>query len=65
MSEKKAVGRRMFLVGLATGAGVVTALGAAGRKPAGKKITRKGPGAEPILYRRTEEAQRYYRTLYV
>lgn len=63
--RKNSVGRRTFLVGLLTGAGVAAALGAAPRKAAGTK----GPGQSGapgglILYRRTEEAERYYRTLY-
>lgn len=61
-------GRRTFLVGLLTGAGVVAALGAAvPRKAAGGKTEPTAPAgsaAEPILYRRTAEAERYYRTLY-
>lgn len=66
MSQRKnAVGRRTFLAGLLTGAGVAAALGAAPRKAAAKKQSAKGPaGFEPVLYRRTKEAERYYRTLY-
>ena len=64
---KKSVGRRAFLVGVFTGAGVLTALGAGAPKKAA--ATKKAPApartaSEPILYRRTEEAERYYRTLY-
>lgn len=68
MSKRKdAKGRRTFLVGLLTGAGVVAALGAAVPRKAsgGKEETPPTKGAvEPVLYRRTEEAERYYRTLY-
>lgn len=71
MSERKdakgSPGRRTFLVGLLTGAGVVAALGAAvPRKASGGKTAAgaTSSAAEPILYRRTEEAERYYRTLY-
>ncbi len=60
-------GRRTFLMGLLTGAGVVTALGArrttAAARPSASEPRPADPAA-PILYRRTEEAERYYRTLY-
>jgi hypothetical protein len=61
-------GRRTFLVGLLTGAGVVTALGGgkkdtATARPAAPSAERTDPAA-PILYRRTAEVERYYRTLY-
>lgn len=60
-------GRRTFLWGLLTGAGVVTALGArqktATARPSGPE-PRAAESTGPILYRRTEEAERYYRTLY-
>jgi len=71
MSERKdakgSPGRRTFLVGLLTGAGVVAALGATVPRKAsgGKAETPPTKSAvEPVLYRRTEEAERYYRTLY-
>lgn len=64
-------GRRAFLVGLVTGAGVTTALGipavrGAGAGPYGRAAATPpaGAAAAPILYRRTPEAERYYRTLY-
>ena len=54
-------GRRSFLKGLLTGAGVAVALGMVPKKAAAQKK----PGVpDPILYRRTEEAEKYYRTLY-
>ena len=63
--KKKSLGRRTFLVGLMTGAGVAAALGAAPRKAAAKKeLTQARSGGGPILYRRTKEAERYYKTLY-
>lgn len=67
MSEgkKKSAGRRSFLVGLLTGAGAVAALsGAPERAVAKREPPRDTTAAEPVLYRRTEEAERYYRTLY-
>jgi len=62
--RKKAVGRRTFLVGLLTGGGVVAALGATPRKATAKKELTQGGSVGPILYRRTKEAERYYKTLY-
>jgi len=54
-------GRRTFLKGLLTGAGVAVALGMVPKKA----TAQTKPGApDPILYRRTEEVDRYYRTLY-
>lgn len=58
--------RRRFLAGfLATAAGVATLL-LLPRKARGEAKAQKGtvPDTGPILYRRTEEAERYYRTLY-
>ena len=66
MHEEKASrgfegGRRSFLKGLLTGAGVAVALGMVPKKAAAQKK----PGVpDPILYRRTEETEKYYRTLY-
>jgi len=54
-------GRRSFLKGLLTGAGVAVALGMGPKRAAAQKK----PGVpDPILYRRTEEVEKYYRTLY-
>lgn len=56
-------GRRRFLKGFLTGAGVAAALGLTGKRAAtapGKLTAR-----EPILYRRTEDVERYYKTLYI
>lgn len=61
---KKPAGRRTFLVGLLTGAGAVAALSATPPKATAKKDAAAEPGADQVLYRRTEEAERYYRTLY-
>jgi hypothetical protein len=60
----KALGRRTFLAGLVTGAGVVAALGGTSRKTATKKAKAGETPIAPIVYRRTKEAERYYRTLY-
>jgi hypothetical protein len=62
---KKSLGRRTFLAGLVTGAGVIAALGGAPRKAKAKKPDEAvDPATAMILYRRTEEAERYYRTLH-
>ncbi len=67
MSEAKVPARRTFLVGLLTGAGVVTTLAGVKRESVARPSApepRPADSADPILYRRTEEAERYYRTLY-
>ncbi|MGH7309646.1 MAG: formate dehydrogenase [Candidatus Rokuibacteriota bacterium] len=66
MSErKKPAGRRRFLFGLLTGAGAVAALSSASQTATAKTEATAAPtGQQPILYRRTEESERYYRTLY-
>ena len=56
-------GRRRFLKGLLTGAGVAAALGLAGKKAAA--ASKKPTSRDPILYRRTEDVERYYKTLYI
>lgn len=64
---KKAVARRAFLASLLTGAGAVAALGAMPRKAGARKEKRPaGAGGviQPILYRRTKDVERYYKTLY-
>ncbi len=64
--EKRSVGRRTFLAGLLTGGGVAAGVGAASGKVAPTKVetpVQTGTSA-PVLYQRTEEAERYYRTLY-
>jgi hypothetical protein len=65
-ARKPSVGRRTFLAGLVTGGGVAAGLGAASGKaaPVKAETPRQSATSEPVLYRRTEEAERYYRTLY-
>jgi hypothetical protein len=64
--EKRSVGRRTFLAGLLTGGGVAAGVGAASgkAKPTKTEAPRPSAAEDPVLYRRTEEAERYYRTLY-
>jgi hypothetical protein len=65
--EKRSVGRRTFLAGLLTGGGVAAGVGAASGKattPAKSEMPRQSVARDPVLYRRTEESERYYRTLY-
>ncbi len=56
--------RRTFLAGLLAGVGAATALLAGPRRARAARKTPGAPTSGPILYRRTEEAERYYRTLY-
>ena len=65
MEKKKDSSRRGFLRGAlvaagATSATILTAGAAVGK--AGKNTSDKSTG--PILYRRTDESERYYKTLY-
>jgi len=62
-NSKSTVGRRGLLAGLATGLGVAAA--AAGTRKASAEGTVPAAPAStgPILYRRTAEADRYYRTM--
>ena len=66
MENKKGSGSRGFLKGVLGAAGATSAT----MLTAGKALAKTGgaSGADtskgPILYRRTEEAERYYKTLY-
>lgn len=63
--KRKSSGRRTFLFGLLAGAGAVGVLVGVPRKVTATKDRHgKTAAAEPVLYRRTEETERYYRTLY-
>jgi gas vesicle protein len=64
---KKSVARRTFLVGLLTGAGAVAALSSVPKKAAAKRdgvLAQPGAAIQAILYRRTKDVERYYKTLY-
>ena len=54
-------GRRLFLKGLLTGGGLAVALGLVPKKTAAQS---KRQAPDPIFYRRTEEVEKYYRSLY-
>ena len=62
--RRRESGRRKFLKGLLTGAGVAAALGMTGKKAAAAPKPKKPSIREPILYRRTKDVERYYKTLY-
>ena len=67
MDKTKKPSRRNFLIGMVTGAGVAAvAMGTMGR--AGRKAVKgtepEAASTETVLYRRTAEAERYYKTLY-
>ena len=63
-NENKASSRRNFMWGLVAGVGAATVAMAS----VGKASSKPGPAAKkptgPVLYRRTAEAERYYKTLY-
>lgn len=67
MEQKELLGkqpRRKFFASLLSGmAGAAALLLAPRRARAGAKKN-EAPAAGPILYHRTEETERYYRTLY-
>ena len=63
--SKEGQSRRTFLSGVLTGVGGVAALlSFSGNAQAARK-TPTVPATGPILYRRTPEVERYYRTLYL
>ena len=58
-------GRRGFLTGMLSGLGVsALALTARAKTPAKAAEPEVEPSRGPILYRRTAETERYYKTLY-
>ena len=59
-SRKPGVGRRGFFAGLAAGLGIAAL--AAGARKVGAVTARKVRG--PVLYRRTEETERYLKSIY-
>ena len=59
-SRQPGVGRRGFFAGLAAGLGIAAL--AAGARKVGAVTAQKLHG--PILYRRTEETERYLKSMY-
>jgi hypothetical protein len=66
MENKKSSGRRGFLKGVLVAAGATSATMLTAGKALAKSEGMIGSDTSkgPILYRRTEEAERYYKTLY-
>ncbi|MFB3816556.1 MAG: hypothetical protein ACE147_02725 [Candidatus Methylomirabilales bacterium] len=68
MSEaKKSMARRRFLASLLMGAGTAAGMASLPEKAVARKERQQpdeGGSPQPILYRRTAEVERYYRTLY-
>jgi gas vesicle protein len=56
--------RRRFLAGVLAGIGGVAALLSAPKRARSATTTPTVPEHGPVLYRRTAEAERYYKTLY-
>ncbi len=64
--KERSSGRRGFLLGMLTGAGAASAAVVATRTAV---VDQEGTDstealAGPVLYKRTDEAERYYKTLY-
>ena len=64
MNNEKGSGRRKFLKGIFAAAGATSATVIAGKAFANVDTSSSDKSKGPILYRRTEEAERYYKTLY-
>ena len=65
MDKEKGSGRRGFLFGMLAGVGVTSATILTARTVGlNEEVTDTGTDTGPILYKRTEEAERYYKTLY-
>lgn len=64
--KKESMGqpRRRFLAGMLAGIGSVAALLSAPKRARSATAAPTGPEPGPVLYRRTAEAERYYKTLY-
>ena len=66
MDNEKSAGRRGFLLGVLTAMGATTATVLAARTYETNKdgVIDSDASTGPILYQRTEETERYYKTLY-
>lgn len=56
--------RRGFLVGMAAGLGTAAAAVSSAGKVKAKGLAPEQKASGPVLYRRTAETERYYKTLY-
>ena len=58
--------RRGFLLGILSAAGATSATMILASKSEAKeaRVTGTGTKSDPVLYRRTKEVERYYKTLY-
>lgn len=63
MTEKKTTTRRNFFLGLLAGAGAIAVAGKAKEAQASRKAD-PNHVPDPILFRRSKESDRYYKTLY-
>jgi hypothetical protein len=65
MDNENSTGRRKFLKGIFAAAGATSATVIASKAFANVDGTKGSDNSKgPILYRRTQEAERYYKTLY-
>lgn len=56
--------RRTFITGLVAAVSGVAALLSVPKRGQAKSVAPAAPAQGPILFRRTEESERYYKTLY-
>ena len=61
--EKRGLSRRGFFTGMLAGAGVA-GVALAGRKSNAEEKPAQAPTKGPVLYRRTEEVERYLKTMF-
>jgi len=64
MDKNSKTGRRRFLTGILAGAGVAAVAATAPRAVRAGKPQEDSSDQGPILYRRTKDVERYYKTLY-
>ena len=62
--EKRPTTRRGFLVGLLAGVGAIAAVGGGAKKAEASLKVGSKEIPSSVLYRRTRETERYYKTLY-
>ncbi|MBS1256932.1 MAG: hypothetical protein MAG581_02760 [Deltaproteobacteria bacterium] len=64
MEKEKGSNRRSFLRGALVAAGATSATIMTAGSAVGKAVKTASGSTGPVLYRRTKEAERYYKTLY-